>query len=170
MNTRRAFLLTFLPMLPLVLVMACADDPHAQHTAATSDTTVAAPPPAPPTAKLNLNTATREDFLTVPNVGERMVHEFFEYRPYVSIQQFRQEIGKYVSAEEVAAYEQFVFVPITPGQSDAATLQQVPGLDAAEAESLASYRYASHEEFLNRLAPYVTPEALTTARSYLAGQ
>jgi DNA uptake protein ComE-like DNA-binding protein len=168
MNARRPFLL----MLPLVLVMACADDPHDQHTApaAAPDSTAAAPPPAAPTAKLNLNTATREEFLTVPNVGERMVHEFFEYRPYVSIQQFRQEIGKYVSAEEVAAYEQFVFVPITPGQSDAATLQQVPGLDAAEAESLASYRYASNEEFLDRLAPYVTPEALTTARSYLAGQ
>ena len=46
--------------------------------------------------KLNLNTATREQFLTIPGVGDRMVREFEEYRPYASIQQFRREIGKYV--------------------------------------------------------------------------
>lgn len=169
MTSQRASLL----LIPLVLLLACteaAHDQQAQESAPAVAADSTAPPPAAPTTKLNLNTATREEFLTIPNVGERMVHEFFEYRPYVSIQQFRKEIGKYVSAEEVAAYEQFVFVPITPGESDAATLQQVPGLDAAEAESLASYRYASDEEFLAKLATYVTPEALTTARSYLVTQ
>ena len=57
--------------------------------------------------RLNLNTASRDDFLTVPEVGNRMVREFMEYRPYVSIRQFRREIGKYVSDEQVAAYEQY---------------------------------------------------------------
>jgi len=46
--------------------------------------------------KLNINTATGEAFRTIPDVGDRMVHEFEEYRPYVSVQQFRKEIGKYV--------------------------------------------------------------------------
>jgi DNA uptake protein ComE-like DNA-binding protein len=46
--------------------------------------------------KFNLNTASEADFLTIPNVGNRMVREFMEYRPYTSIGQFRREIGKYV--------------------------------------------------------------------------
>jgi len=36
-------------------------------------------------AKLNLNRAPREQFQTIPNVGNRMVREFNEYRPYASI-------------------------------------------------------------------------------------
>src|SRR5436190_1923713 len=53
---------------------------------------------ASPTArKLNLNTVSADELKkTIPNFPDRMVGEFQEYRPYVSIQQFRKEIGKYV--------------------------------------------------------------------------
>jgi hypothetical protein len=37
-----------------------------------------------------------------------MLHEFKEYRPYKSMEQFRKEIGKYVSAREVARLERYV--------------------------------------------------------------
>ncbi len=57
---------------------------------------------------LNLNTATPEDLLTIPGVGNRLVREFLEYRPYVSMRQFRREIGKYVSDEEVARLARYV--------------------------------------------------------------
>lgn len=57
---------------------------------------------------LNLNTATPEDLLTIPGVGNRLVREFLEYRPYISMRQFRWEIGKYVSDEEVARLERYV--------------------------------------------------------------
>jgi len=88
-------------------------------------------------AKLNLNTATADDFLaTVPGLGNRMVREFMEYRPYVSIQQFRKEIGKYVDDAQVAEYENYVYVTIAINDSDSATLQQIPGLDPNEAEAL----------------------------------
>lgn len=56
---------------------------------------------------LDLNTASREDMLTIPGVGERMVHEFEEYRPYVDMAQFRREIGKYVDDAEVARLERY---------------------------------------------------------------
>ena len=46
----------------------------------------------------NLNTTAEADFKMIPGVGDRMAHEFEEYRPYTSIQQFRREIGKYVVA------------------------------------------------------------------------
>ena len=69
-----------------------------------------------------------------------MVREFLEYRPYVSIQQFRQEIGKYVDEAQVAAYEQYVYVPVNVDEADAKTLQQLPGVDEAVAAELIAAR------------------------------
>ncbi|MYB54759.1 MAG: hypothetical protein F4X51_00080 [Gemmatimonadetes bacterium] len=57
---------------------------------------------------IDLNTATREEILAVPGVGRRMAHEFEEYRPYSSMEQFRREIGKYVDDGEVARLERYV--------------------------------------------------------------
>ena len=57
---------------------------------------------------INLNDAIRSDILLIPGIGGRMAHEFEEYRPYSTIEQFRREIGKYVDAEEVARLEQYV--------------------------------------------------------------
>lgn len=57
---------------------------------------------------INLNTATDAEILTIPGLGQRMLREFKEYRPYTSMAQFRREIGKYVSRQEVARLEQYV--------------------------------------------------------------
>lgn len=43
---------------------------------------------------LNLNTCTRDEILLIPNSGPRIVREFFEYRPYKALAQFRREMGK----------------------------------------------------------------------------
>ncbi len=57
---------------------------------------------------INLNTASDEEILAIPGVGPKLLHEFKEYRPYDSIEQFRREIGKYVSEEEVSRLERYV--------------------------------------------------------------
>jgi DNA uptake protein ComE-like DNA-binding protein len=57
---------------------------------------------------VDLNTATDEDILSIPGVGARMLREFKEYRPYTDMEQFRREIGKYVSKDEVAMFERYV--------------------------------------------------------------
>ncbi|MCA9889181.1 MAG: hypothetical protein KC546_12455, partial [Anaerolineae bacterium] len=81
---------------------------------------------------LNLNTVTGDELLsTIPDFSSRMVREFQEYRPYVSIQEFEREIGKYVSEDQVTAWEAYVYVPVAYNDSDAATLQQIPGVDEA---------------------------------------
>jgi DNA uptake protein ComE-like DNA-binding protein len=59
---------------------------------------------------IDLNTATAAEILLIPGVGRRMQHEFEEYRPYTSIEQFRREIGKYVDKNEVARLEQYVTI------------------------------------------------------------
>jgi len=99
-----------------------------------------------------------------------MVREFMEYRPYVSIRQFRQEIGKYVDDTQVAEYEKYVYVPIAINDSDSETLQQIPGLGAEEAGSLIAARpFASADAFLTKLSEYVSPEQLEIANQYLGG-
>ena len=57
---------------------------------------------------IELNTATDEEILAIPGVGQRMLHEFKEYRPYKSLAQFRREIGKYVDDAELARLERYV--------------------------------------------------------------
>ena len=58
--------------------------------------------------RIDLNTASDEEILLIPGIGDRMLHEFEEYRPYRAIEQFRREMGKYVDDEEVARMEQYV--------------------------------------------------------------
>ena len=60
--------------------------------------------------KINLNTATAEQILTVPNAGNRMVREFQEYRPYASIAEFRKELGKYIDAAQISDYEKYQYI------------------------------------------------------------
>jgi len=57
---------------------------------------------------INLNSASDEEILSIPGMGNRMLREFKEYRPYKNIEQFRKEIGKYVDKKEVARLERYV--------------------------------------------------------------
>ena len=152
---------------------AATNTNRAANTSATpAAAATAAAAPGASKAKLNVNTATRDEFLAaVPNLGNKMAHEFEEYRPYRSIQQFRKEIGKYVDAAKVAEYEQYVFVPVDENSSDAATLQQIPGLDATEAAALVAGRpYATREAFLAKLSEKVSADELAVARTYLSSK
>jgi len=119
--------------------------------------------------KLNLNTAAGDDYQAlIPDFSSRMVREFLEYRPYVSIQQFRKEIGKYVSDEQVAEWELYVYVPVDVDNSDAETLKQLPGVEDTIATTLMDARpYGSNEAFLEKLAEYVSVENAAGAGDYL---
>ncbi len=59
---------------------------------------------------MDLNSADRDEILLIPGLGDRMAHEFEEYRPYVDMDQFRREIGKYVDEDEVARLERYVTI------------------------------------------------------------
>ena len=165
---------SLVPLFILLLAMffaACgshAPSEQANNARGTSSPSVTQPGNNALKAKLNLNTASENDLLTIPGMTKRMVHEFMEYRPYQSIQQFRREMSKYVSSPVIADYEKYVYVPISENDSDAATLQQIPGLDASEAEELIKGRpYASRDAFLAKLSPKVSPDELAVAKTYL---
>jgi DNA uptake protein ComE-like DNA-binding protein len=57
---------------------------------------------------INLNTASSADIGLIPGMTRRMTHEFEEYRPYTSMDQFNREIGKYVPEAEVARLRSYV--------------------------------------------------------------
>lgn len=132
--------------------------------------TVAPEVAVPVNTKLNLNEATGDDYLAaIPGFGSRMVREFLEYRPYVSIVQFRREIGKYVDDAQIAEYEKYVYVPVNVDESDAETLKQLPGVDDAIASELSAGRpYGSNEAFLAQLVEFVSAAQVAEAQPYLA--
>jgi DNA uptake protein ComE-like DNA-binding protein len=59
---------------------------------------------------IKLNTGTDADILTIPGVGQRMLHEFKEYRPWKSKEHFLKEIGKYVQAREAERLWRYVVI------------------------------------------------------------
>ncbi len=166
-------------ILVLFVAAGCGDEQGTEGTEMTDDAAGTVPmdsaahePAMPGTVeKINLNTALSDEFRAIPDMGDRMVHEFEEYRPYVSIQQFRREIGKYVDEEQVAEYEQYVFVPIDPNESDRETLMQIPGLDDSEAGALMEARpFDSEDAFVDALSDYVSQSDVEAAEGYLADQ
>jgi DNA uptake protein ComE-like DNA-binding protein len=157
-------------LLGTLLLTACDSTATATPAASSNSAATLVAVTASAGRKLNLNTVTADELLnTIPGFGNRMVREFQEYRPYVSILQFRKEIGKYVDAAQVAEYEKYVYVPIEVNESDAATLQQIPGLTESQANDLIAARpFASNEAFTAKLAEYVSAEAVAVAQTYLS--
>lgn len=126
---------------------------------------------AAPSAPLNLNTATSDEFKTIPDVGDKMAHEFEEYRPWTSVAQFRREIGKYIDddAEILDGYLSYVYVPVSFDESDAETMMQLPGVGEAEAATLLEGRpYSTQEAFMARYAEVVPSGDAVAAAAYLA--
>ena len=166
---KRKWVYLLLVVLSTALMVACASTTPAASNNSSSDLTPSSALDSANITKINLNTASSDEFLAaIPGLGNRMVREFEEYRPYISIRQFRQEIGKYVDDAQVADYEKFVYVPITINDSDSETLQQIPGLDASETQALMAGRpYGTVDDFLSRLSEFISAQELEIAKTYL---
>ncbi len=117
---------------------------------------------------INLNAASEEEILLVPGVGSRMAHEFDEYRPYRAIEQFRREMGKYVDDAEVAAFEQFVFVPIDLNSASDEAILSIPGLGNRMLREFKEYRpYRSMAQFRREIGKYVDDGELARLERYV---
>jgi DNA uptake protein ComE-like DNA-binding protein len=117
---------------------------------------------------LNLNTALREEILLIPGVGNRMVREFLEYRPYKALAQFRREIGKYVDAQEEARLEQYVFVPIDLNSASDEDILSIPGIGNRMLREFKEYRpYENIERFRREIGKYVSPKEVARLERYV---
>ena len=117
---------------------------------------------------LNLNTATREQILLIPNAGPRMVREFQEYRPYKALAQFHREIDKYVDDTELARLEQYVFVPIDLNTASDADIQTIPGVGSRMLREFKEYRpYKAMEQFRREIGKYVDDKEVARMERYV---
>jgi DNA uptake protein ComE-like DNA-binding protein len=108
---------------------------------------------------VNLNTAPREEILLIPGVGNRMLREFEEYRPYAALAVFHREIDKYVDDVELARLEQYVFVPINLNTASDADILTIPGLGNRMLREFKEYRpYDGIERFRREIGKYVSKE------------
>ncbi|MGH7503389.1 MAG: hypothetical protein ACREL7_16805 [Longimicrobiales bacterium] len=119
-------------------------------------------------APLNLNTASREEILLIPSVGERMLHEFEEYRPYPALAQFHREIDKYVDDAELARLEQYVFVPIDLNTASDEEIMTIPGMGPRMLHEFKEYRpYRGMEQFRREIGKYVDEKEVARLEHYV---
>jgi len=117
---------------------------------------------------LNLNTASEEEFLMVPGVGNKMAHEFEEYRPYKKVAQFRREMGKYVDDAEIARYEQYVFVPVALNSATDEEILAIPGVGDRMLHEFKEYRpYKNIEQFRREIGKYVDDQELARLERFV---
>ncbi|MEO1212827.1 MAG: helix-hairpin-helix domain-containing protein [Bacteroidota bacterium] len=117
---------------------------------------------------MNLNTASEDEFKMVPGVGDKMAHEFEEYRPYSKVEQFRREMGKYVDDEEIARYEQYVFVPVDLNNATEAEIKAIPGVGDKMAHEFEEYRpYKNIEQFRREIGKYVDEKEVARLERYV---
>ncbi len=120
--------------------------------------------------KLNLNTLTEADLTaSIPDFPQDMVSVVLDGQPYTSIQQFRSALGTSVDADQEAAWETYLYVPVDPNKADADTLMQLPGVTKTLANTLISKRpFATNQAFLTTLGKSVTADNAALASCYLA--
>ena len=117
---------------------------------------------------LNLNTASNEEILLVPGVGDRMAHEFDEYRPYTAMAQFRREKGKYVDDAEVERLARYVFVPIDLNSATREEILAVPGVGERMAHEFEEYRpYTDMAQFRREMGKYVDEGEVARLERYV---
>ena len=105
---------------------------------------------------VNLNTATREEILLIPNAGNRMTREFVEYRPWTSWAQFDKEIGKYVQADGVAKLKPYVFIPVNLNKATDDDILSIPGAGSRMVREFKEYRpWTSKAQFDKEIGKYV---------------
>ena len=119
----------------------------------------------------DLNTASRDEILLIPGVGNRMLREFLEYRPYKALAQFHREIGKYVDDAELARLAQYVFVPIDLNTASDDDILSIPSIGNRMLHEFKEYRpYKAIEQFRREIGKYVDEEEVARLERYVTIQ
>jgi DNA uptake protein ComE-like DNA-binding protein len=117
---------------------------------------------------IDLNAASREEILLIPGVGDRMLREFLEYRPYAALAVFHREIDKYDDDAELARLEQYVFEPINLNTASDADILTIPGLGNRMLREFKEYRpYKAMEQFRREMGKYVSKEEVARLERYV---
>ncbi|MGI9628906.1 MAG: helix-hairpin-helix domain-containing protein [Longimicrobiales bacterium] len=117
---------------------------------------------------INLNDVTNEEVLLIPGVGDRMAHEFEEYKPYAAMDVFRREMGKYVDNDEVERLAMYAYVPIDLNTATQEEILAVPGVGERMAHEFEEYRpYTTIEQFRREIGKYVDESEVARLERYV---
>ena len=117
---------------------------------------------------IDLNDVTDEEIRLIPGVGDRMLHEFEEYRPYVALAQFHREIGKYVDDTELARLAQYVYVRIDLNSASEEAILSIPGVGERMLHEFEEYRpYTSIAQFRREIGKYVDEDEVERLARYV---
>ena len=117
---------------------------------------------------IDLNDVTNEEILLIPGVGNRMLHEFEEYRPYIALLQFHREIGKYVDDEELARLAQYVYVRIDLNSASQEEILSIPGVGPRMQHEFEEYRpYTAMAQFSREIGKYADDEEVNRLARYV---
>ena len=118
--------------------------------------------------RINLNDVSNDEVLLIPGVGDRMAHEFEEYRPYEDMDEFRREIGKYVDEDEVARLEQYVYLPIDLNTATGEEIMMIPGMTDRMVHEFEEYRpYTDLDQFRREIGKYVDEGEVARLERYV---
>lgn len=110
-NSRHGVRVMAITLLTAFSLTACVVNlPTAGQAPAANQPEAGQAPEAPSIRKTNINTASEADLLKIPGIGEKMVDEILEYRPFTNVEHFRKEIGKYVDADQLTEYEKYIVI------------------------------------------------------------
>ena len=117
---------------------------------------------------IDLNDVTDEEILLIPGVGERMLHEFEEYRPYIALAEFHREIGKYVDDAELARLARYVYVRIDLNTASDEAILSIPGVGSRMLREFKEYRpYTAMAQFRREMAKYVDDDEVERLARYV---
>lgn len=119
---------------------------------------------------VNLNTGTREEILLIPRAGNRMAHEFAEYRPWKSWAHFDKEIGKYFPTDpnEVPRLKQYVFIPVRLNTATDEDILSIPGAGQRMVREFKEYRpWKTKEQFAKEIGKYVDAKEVARLWRYV---
>lgn len=117
---------------------------------------------------IDLNDVSDDEILLIPGVGNRMLHEFEEYRPYVALAQFHREIAKYVDDDELARLAQYVYVRIDLNTASEEAILSIPGVGNRMLHEFEEYRpYEAMAQFMREIGKYVDDDELDRLARYV---
>ena len=139
------------------------------HAAAVAGVLVAMPVSfAAETARLDPNTATADELVTVSALDPALAAAIVANRPFPTMVEFDALVRQTLSAEDAAALYEQVFVPVNLNSAMAEEILLIPGMSPRMVREFMEYRpYADLGVFDREIGKYVDDAEVARLRSYV---
>ena len=117
---------------------------------------------------INLNSAPEDEILLIPGMSKRMAHEFEEYRPYRSLEQFRRENRQVRGRRRGRPSGTVRLRAAGPELGQRADFERIPGVGRRMVHEFLEYRpYRNMEQFRREIGKYVDDAEVARLERYM---